>query len=385
MTVASRRIAVLAHGFHSGGGLTVGHGMVAALGRVGAEHDYLLVVREGTGFEEASASMPRRRIVVHRPRFGAPGRLAFDRLRLPAIVGDFRPDVVFALHGQGLDRPPCPQAAFPQNAYLFYPLDGIPGLSLPFRIGQALRARALRRSLRATDLVLCQTRVVERRLREALGFRGEAYVCGSAVAPAGGAGSPRELPRAARERFKLLCLSQFYPHKNLGVLLEVFERHASFLGDVVCLTTVAPHQHPSAAGFLDAVRSRGLSDSIVNLGEIPRETVGALARACDAFFLPTLLETFGLPFVEAMEGGLPILASDRDFAREVCGDAAVYVDPQDPDAIARAIRNLVDDEGMRRRLVEAGRARQGRFYASWDAIATETLRRFEGLITRRGA
>lgn len=359
--------------------------MVAAMGRVGAEHDYLLVVREGTGFEEASASMPKRRIVVHRPRFGALGRFAFDRFRLPGIVGAFRPDVVFALHGQGLLRPPCPQAAFPQNAYLFYPLDGIPGLSLPFRIGQALRAKALRRSLRATDLVLCQTQVVERRLREVLGFRGDAYVCGSAVAPAGAAGPAASLPPAARERFKILCLSQFYPHKNLGVLLEVFGRHASSLADVVCLTTVAPHQHASAGAFLDAVRSRDLSDSIVNLGEIPRESVGALARACDAFLLPTLLETFGLPFVEAMEAGLPIVASDRDFAREVCGEAALYVDPHDPDAIARAIRSLVDDRALRRRLVEAGRKRQGRLYASWDAIATETLRRFEELIRRRAA
>src|SRR5690606_26690091 len=79
---------------------------------------------------------------------------------------------------------------------------------------------------------------------------------------------------------------------------------------------------------------------IVNLGSIPREHVYSVLAECDALIMPTLMETFGLPYVEALEAGCSILTSDRDFARAVCGDGAEYFEPTDPKDILAKILSL---------------------------------------------
>jgi glycosyltransferase involved in cell wall biosynthesis len=80
------------------------------------------------------------------------------------------------------------------------------------------------------------------------------------------------------------------------------------------------------------------------------------------------METFSFTYDEAMHFGLPILTSDRDFARERCQDAALYFDPLDADSVARAMAQVMDDEGLRNRLAANGK-RLLEKAPSWDDIA----------------
>jgi glycosyltransferase involved in cell wall biosynthesis len=95
------------------------------------------------------------------------------------------------------------------------------------------------------------------------------------------------------------------------------------------------------------------------------ESYSALALA-----YPSLYEGFGLPVAEALACGTPVLTSNVSSLPEVTGDAAVLVDPDDPDAIAEGMRRLVEDQALRDRLARAGPERASRF--TWEDTARKT-------------
>lgn len=381
-------MAVLAQGLRVAGGLTVGRNMIAALARVAGHHEYLFVVPAGLGYESITEGFPNQRTISYVRRGGMAGRWLFDELTLPREIRAFRPHAILALQGRGLSRPPCVQACFPQMPYLFYPRRHwgrvLPGELLTLR----WMRRDLKRQLRRTQLILCQTVVVERRIRQELGYTGEAYVCGGAVSTALAAEQPPQpCPPALRPlagRRILLYLTKYYPHKNLEVLLELFERFDRPLEGVVVVTTIRPDEHPRARSFLRAVQRRGLDGHIRNLGTIPHEQVPAFYQHCHALLMPTLMETLGLPYLEAMRFGLPILTSDLDFAHEVCGEAALYFDPWNAQSICEAIVRFCADPALGRQLAVAGRVRLSAAFPTWDQIARETVGRLEALVHGSG-
>jgi glycosyltransferase involved in cell wall biosynthesis len=99
-----------------------------------------------------------------------------------------------------------------------------------------------------------------------------------------------------------------------------------------------------------------------------------LYATASALVMPSFAEGFGLPILEAMGVGLPVLVSDLPVLREVAGNAAVYFDPADTASIARAITRIVTDADLRARLEDAGRQQARQF--SWEKTARETLEGF---------
>ncbi|MCB2128753.1 MAG: glycosyltransferase family 4 protein [Rhodobacteraceae bacterium] len=116
-----------------------------------------------------------------------------------------------------------------------------------------------------------------------------------------------------------------------------------------------------------ATRDARMSDRITFAGEIPDDDMAGLLNVSDALVFPSLMEGFGLPALEAMYCGTPVLASDRGSLPEVVGDAGLYYDPEDPDALAAATIRLLSDPGLRRDLAEKARRRAPMF--TWDKAA----------------
>jgi alpha-1,3-rhamnosyl/mannosyltransferase len=184
---------------------------------------------------------------------------------------------------------------------------------------------------------------------------------------------PPEAIAAIRARYGLpehyaLYLGSNKPHKNLPRLVEAWSRLTPHVSRFTLLIAGAwdprypePRQRAEALGL----------DSIIWLGPIPEADLPALYSGATLFVFPSLYEGFGLPVLEAMACGVPVVCSNTSSLPEVAGEAAQLVDPLDVEAWAEAIRRLWEDENLRRELREKGLAQAARF--SWGRTALETL------------
>jgi glycosyltransferase involved in cell wall biosynthesis len=116
---------------------------------------------------------------------------------------------------------------------------------------------------------------------------------------------------------------------------------------------------------------QGLAGRVRLSGYLPDPDLPALLSGALAFVFPSLYEGFGMPVLEAMACGAPVLTSSTSSLPEVAGDAAMLVDPADTDAIAAGIARIVGDPALRADLRERGLARAATF--TWDRCARETL------------
>ena len=172
-----------------------------------------------------------------------------------------------------------------------------------------------------------------------------------------------------RERYQLhdefvLYAGNVKPHKNLERLIEAFDlvRQRGF--DHLKLVLIGDEISKYAA-LRRAVHSHQLHQYVRFLGYLPEETLAIMYRLAGVFVFPSLHEGFGLPPLEAMASGTPVVTSNVSSLPEVAGDAAVLVDPYRPEAIADGIARVLGDEALRRDLRAKGLARARQF--SWEA------------------
>jgi len=382
------RIAVIAHGLRAGGGLSAGRSLVASILSVAPQNTYLLIVPDLGEYRSISIDPARHETIFYRRRGGHVGRHWFDLFQLPSIVRRFQPDAVLALGNRGMQRPPCVQAILCRDAHLFYPFRHFGKELLRVKAMVAYHRWLLKRELRHTQLLLCQTEVARKRLVQTFDYQGETTVCGNAVSPETLQVVACDLPRplaGVRDKTRLFCLARYYPQKNIETVVEMFERFGGELDDVVVVITIAPDQHPCAGKLLTRIRRAGLDRRIINVGPLSQEEIAAYYRHCHALLLPTLLESFTRTYLEAMHFGVPILTSDLDFAHEVCGDAAAYFDPWKPEAIKSTITRLRNEPQWAQDLVSKGRSRLQSHFHSWDRIAATILNGLSAVVAKNAS
>jgi glycosyltransferase involved in cell wall biosynthesis len=188
-----------------------------------------------------------------------------------------------------------------------------------------------------------------------------------ARAPAGGAS-----PDAARERLGLagarvvLCVAAKRPHKNQQLLVRALE----LLPQDVSLV-IAGHDEGYGAHLTELADRLGVAERVRQLGYIPDAELETLWALADCAAFPTRAEGFGLPVLEAMRRGVPVVCSDIPVLREVAGDAARFFDPDEPAAAAAAITSALADPGAGDR----GRERAAAF--TWERTAQATAEVYE--------
>jgi glycosyltransferase involved in cell wall biosynthesis len=174
----------------------------------------------------------------------------------------------------------------------------------------------------------------------------------------------------------LLAVSTLHPHKNLDGLVRAF---ASFRRAHPGFRLVVCGMHGFFAGPLcDLRRELGLQEAVDFPGWIPREQVYDLFARAWAFVYPTRFEGFGLPILEALAAGIPSACSSIEPLKTLAGGAAEMFDPSDPEAMARAMARVTDDETLRAHIADAG-PRQAAKY-SWEAAARGTLEALRSVI-----
>jgi glycosyltransferase involved in cell wall biosynthesis len=126
------------------------------------------------------------------------------------------------------------------------------------------------------------------------------------------------------------------------------------------------------------VQALGLGDRVRFTGYVDQADLPAIYSAASVFAFPSLHEGFGLPVLEAMACGTPVVTSDTSSLPEVAGEAALLVDPTDDAAIAKAIARVYDEPVLRQLLSQAGIERAAEF--SWEACAAATLRVYRRIL-----
>ena len=243
-----------------------------------------------------------------------------------------------------------------------------------FSFERALYYRqALRRSLRFTKRFIASSQSTADDLMRFLGVpsdRIDVIHLGvdSAFAPAAPDAVARVRGQYALPERYFLFMGTLEPRKNVVRLIQAFTQSAA-AHDVDLI--VAGRKGWKFRPIVAAAEESPVSSRIRFLDYVAQEDVPALMTACEAFVWPSLWEGFGLPPVEAMACGAPVIASNVSSLPEAVGDAAITVDPMDVDALAEAMRCIVTDAALRDRLRERGRARAGRF--TWERTAEQTV------------
>jgi glycosyltransferase involved in cell wall biosynthesis len=170
----------------------------------------------------------------------------------------------------------------------------------------------------------------------------------------------------------LLYLGGFDQRKNVLTLLKAFAQLAkdsrAFLGIAGRLPEKGSDFFPDPRPI---VQELGIEERVVFTGWVPEEDKPALYSGTRALVFPSLYEGFGLPPLEALACGTPVIASNRGSLPEIVGDGGLLLEPDDVEGLATAMGKLLSDDKLRKDLREKGLAHAARF--SWEKTARETL------------
>ena len=306
-------------------------------------------------------------------------RLTFVRARnysvsehfsIPAKLSRIRADLYHAPHYVLPFMTPCRSVVTVHDViHLLFPQ------YLPSQFAKHYARYMIARALDKAEIVMTVSRASKRDL---MGFfevdENKIRVIPNGIDPGMLRGlEPEELDRT-RQRFQLtgrnaLFVGNIKPHKNVERLIASFARvreDSSFadLGLIVVGDEIS--KYPA---LRRAVERHNVRAHVRFFGFVPERTLVALYRAADVFVFPSLYEGFGLPPLEAMANGTPVVTSKISSLPEVVGDAAITVDPYNVDEIADAMRKVLTDESLRERLVHNGRLRAERF--SWEEAVSQ--------------
>lgn len=185
------------------------------------------------------------------------------------------------------------------------------------------------------------------------------------------------LERAGVARPYILYVGSVEPRKNLLRLLDAY-REVRRWSESWKLVIVGARNYWKSSPVAQKVKELGLEGQVKFTGYIPDEDLPALYNAADLFCFPSLYEGFGLPVLEAMACGTPVVTANSSSLPEVAGDAALLVDPYNVAEIAAAMRRILEDPALAAELRQRGLERAKQF--TWEKTARQTIAVYEKVL-----
>lgn len=297
-------------------------------------------------------------------------RVLFENRTLPRALASAGADVLWNPGNAAPLRAPCPQATTVHDMqYRRFPEDFPPVALAAMRL---LVPAAVRRSARTIAVSVFSRSEILSLVPGA--DPGRVVAVPEAADPFFAADVPGETVAARALALSggaeplLLVVSNSYPHKSLETAVRAFGLLQGEFPHRLLVVGRPRRGEPALAAALAALPDPSRA---ARLDYASREDLAALYRAADLLLFPSRYEGFGLPVLEAMSAGLPVVAAPEGSVPEVAGDAARFARAGDAGDFARAARELLSDPGARARLAEAGRTRAARF--SWERTAERTL------------
>ena len=342
------------------GGLSVGKSLIGAMLEVAPMHEYLVIIPEEVGYPDYAQQDNVE--VLWCPLMPHRKRLLWERRTLREAVTKFSPDWIWSLGNIPIPRVAGRQSLLIQNSMFVYTEAEI-GISrkIPERFKLWLGSQRISKGLKKISHVHLQTDVMRRRFSKTFRFPYERTIqCQTPLSAHFFEDYEYETPEIFEryaDRFKLLYVtfgSGGGGHKNLDGIVSMYARYREELAETVCFLTIDKTLADLSGSICERIEKEELGDLIVPTGTIPFQQIRNYYHSADACFFPSRLETVGLPQWEAMASGLPVIASDLDFAHEVCGDAAIFVDPFAITSMKDGILRMKEDQALRETLIQRG-------------------------------
>jgi glycosyltransferase involved in cell wall biosynthesis len=307
-----------------------------------------------------------------------PNRSIWMQLLLPAIIGRLDPAVCQFSNSLAPLACPRPHVVIIYDMSLFlHPGTQTAATHLAVRT-------LLPRIARRADALLTVSESARRDIVEVLRVDpAKVHVISSAPAPMFRPVEDGEALDRVRRKYDLgdpyvLAVGTIEPRKNLTRLIDAY-RILAARGRAERLV-IAGQLGWKYGGFLRRLEQSGLHDRVRLLGYVPDEDLPALYTLARALAFPSLYEGFGLPVVEAMACGTPVVTSNRSAMLEVAQGAALLVDPMSAEDIAGGIDRVLRDESLRDALRASGLARAASY--TWPCVARRTLAVYEQVLGR---
>lgn len=331
--------------------------LMRALPQSASHHEYLLLE-------------PRRDPSGHNPRdLSAPQRLLWEQYELPARARHL---------GAQLIHPAFSATRFPRGAKTVVTAHDIIALLMPHDFSYWSRqffGRWVPLSYRWADHILADSEATKHDLIRHLGIPAEKIT--TVYLAADERYRPiknRTLIERVKKQFNipgeyLLHIGTLSPRKNLDLLIEIFPKIAANHQELSLV--LAGHKNWYYETLRKKARDMGVEQRVIFTGYLAEEDKPALLAGALVAPFPSLYEGFGLPPLEAMAMGIPVVASNASSIPEVVGKAGILVDPTDPAAWYQAIDRVVRDKQLRTRLTKLGDQRAKEF--TWQKTAQQTV------------
>ena len=219
-------------------------------------------------------------------------------------------------------------------------------------VGQ-IQAILTKKSLKHIKYPICQTRTMAEKIKLKFNLKNDIAIIPNFISSENYNNNNKNFNLPA-QGIKLLYLTHYYPHKNIEIFLPLAKKIKKQNLNYKIIITIDSNQHTEAKKILKNIKKQQLEDIIINIGSVKMVNIPSLYKQCHVLLMPTLLESFSACYLEAMLHKLPIFTSGKDFAREVCKDAAIYFDPFDPDSILNQLNKVLNNEKLKNEYIEKG-------------------------------
>lgn len=282
--------------------------------------------------------------------------LGWEQIALPKSASNAQIDVLLCPNGNAPVRP----VSVP-TVVVMHSLNVFSGFaSLPYELLQRYR---LPKMLKNVDGIISVSEFLQSRIHSEFEVDTQSFVVGNGIHPS--FFEPADNPPEETPDDYLLFVGAVDRRKNLRRVLEAYSQLRENRENPPALVVVGTEYKR-----LDQVPDVNLdAPGVIRLGFVSQETLVGLYAHAEALIFPSLLEWFGLPPVEAMAAGTPVIASRWPCFPEVLDDAAEFVSPIDVDDMVRGISQVLDDEEYATELVKRGHEKAGEF--QWESVANE--------------
>ena len=353
--------------------------LIAAIARRPESEEYRFRVYTRGADRDAFADLPARFEIVEEESKG------YSLAELTRYAWRIFRDRLDLFHATHYVLPPLPRVravvTIHDIIHLLYPQ------FLPSRAAHTYARFMIRRALKNADRIITVSYNSKRDLVDYFGVGPSGIeVIYNGVSPSFRSDVSREERDAVAVKYALpkpylLFLGGEKPHKNVQNVVRAYAeaRRHHVLPHALALAGPLPKNPARLTALISAL---DLGESVFQPGIVEEKDLPALYAGAGAFLYPTLYEGFGLPVVEAMASGTPVLTSSTSALQEIAGGYAYMVDPMDVDAIARGIVALTSDAKLREDFVELGKKRALDF--SWDKAAEKTLQVYASVLAHAG-